>query len=108
MKLSEIYYYDKQSTTIGISFEYKNKLYKHIELHLKTNINVQNQLFDIYFDDKKTLQKLDLQKILKVNEIISCSASSEGKDCWIREPDPCPYFIEHIMSEWNENGNKNC
>ena len=40
--------------------------------------------------------------------MISCSASSEGKDYWIREPDPCPYFIEHIMSGWNENGNKNC
>ena len=96
-----IYNYDDESTTIG--FYLLRRKYREIKVKLKTNKIVQALLFantDRF--NKKCFMKLDLPEALKDVEIVWCSEASIDKYNWWIEQKQCPYYMEHLMSEWNK------
>ena len=96
-----IYSYDKESTTIGF-YLFKRK-YRDIKVKLKTNKFIQKMLFanaDIF--NEKCFMKLNLPEALKDIEVIGCSEATENHCVWLTVQHPCPYYVEHQMSDWNK------
>ena len=89
VKLGDVYDYFKKNPIVCLHFSCEDKKHKWIKVCLETNLNLDK------FD------KEIFQNNLVNSEVIWCKKGYKQSKHWNLNTNPCPYYIEHIISNWN-------